>query len=178
LSADAEKPDSRPYKLTPELTVRVCRALRSGLCDIEQACALEGISRATFYQWRKLGRSGQEPYATFLASSEEAMLQIDLHLHATVLAEALGNKTEKRKPNWKAAMQLIKWRAMRGKQHVEVTGADGKPLGADITHALTSESADMIRRKILFGDRRQPRPVRDPSDTSSSEGDDDDGDDE
>jgi hypothetical protein len=172
LSEEAEKSDSRPYKLTPELTVRVCRALRSGLCDIEQACALEGISRATFYQWRKLGRSGKEPYATFLASTEEAMLRIDLALHNTVLSEALGNKEEKRRPNWKAAFQLIKWRALRGKQHVELTGADGAPLSADITHALTAESADIIRRKILFGDRRQPKPER------SDEGDDDDGDDE
>jgi hypothetical protein len=160
------KTEKGPYKLTPELTVRVCKALRMGM-DLERVLDVEGISRATFYQWRKLGRDGAEPYATFLAQTEDAFLNVELALHGTVLNEALGQKkkgTEEysRKPNWKAAAWMIRWRASGGgKQRVELTGKDGEPLQAGVTHALTADSADAIRRKILFGDKA--RPVEEPS---------------
>jgi hypothetical protein len=150
--------------LDAALQERVCIALKGGL-DIEQACALNMINRATFYEWRKRGRGGEEPYAAFLAATEEAMLRVDLALHGTVLREALGDKERNRSPNPRMALEYLKYRKTGGRQQVELTGPDGTPI--PILGALTNDAADMIRRRILYGERPpeiegEPEPTEEP----------------
>jgi hypothetical protein len=145
----------RQTKCTPDLQERVCKALSFGV-EVEVACALEGISRDSFYDWRARGRNGEEPYAGFLEATEQALLRVDLALHGTVLSEAVGNRQANRAPNWQAAAWYLKFRKTGGSQKVELTGKDGAPLQG----ALTQESADLIRQKILFGDtKKKPEPT-------------------
>ncbi len=157
--SNVAKKEKGPYKLTPECTTRVCKSLRMGIA-LERALEVEGISRATFYEWRRLGREGREPYATFLQQTEDAFLNVELALNGTILEEALGKKKPSgeviKKPNWKAAAWMIRWRQQGGRQQVELTGKDGEPLQAGVTAALTPEAADAIRRKILFGEKPPP----------------------
>ena len=53
---------ARPSKLTPELEDGFLEALRYG-AFIDQACDLVGISRTTFYAWRKAAEAGTDPNA-------------------------------------------------------------------------------------------------------------------
>jgi hypothetical protein len=145
-----------PRKLTAELQERVCKALQMGV-EIETACALEGIHRATFYEWRQKGLGGEEPYAGFYNATQEAFLRVDMALSGTILREAVGNPAAGRPGNWQAAAWFKKFRANNGRQQIELTGKDGKPL--EHRGALTQETADLIRREILYGKRGRPPPT-------------------
>jgi len=142
-------PAGRPTSLTEELQTRVCDALRCGL-EVEDACKLEGIGLSTYFEWRKRGAAGEEPYASFFQATEEAYLRVDLVLSGSILKAA--------EKNWKAAAWYKKFRATGGRQQVELSGPGGAPLQG----ALTQESADLIREKILFGDTKKKLPEGEP----------------
>lgn len=57
--------------LTEDLCGRICKYLAMGNY-VEDCCKAVGISKSTFYNWKKLGENGEEPYATFLERVEEA----------------------------------------------------------------------------------------------------------
>jgi hypothetical protein len=138
-------PPRGPYKLNEELQTRVCNALRFGI-DVETACRVEGIAQDTYYEWRKRGMAGEEPYKAFYDATEEAYLRVELALTGSLLKAAASN--------WQAALSTLKWRKTGGRTQVELTGKDGAPLQG----ALTQESADLIRNKILFGETKTKKP--------------------
>lgn len=52
----------RPTRvLNPETVGKLLSALDNH-ATISDACAIAGIDRSTFYQWRKWGKAGEEPY--------------------------------------------------------------------------------------------------------------------
>ena len=129
----------RPSKLTPELQEAICKTLQAGV-DVETACLRDGISRESYFEWRKRGREGEEPYAGFLAATTKAHAEVEAGLTYQILKAS--------KTHWQAAAWAIKWRATKGVQRVEVTGQDGAPISG----TLTSEAVDQIRKKILYGE--------------------------
>jgi hypothetical protein len=65
-------PTGRPPKAINKLqTDTAVRAIQAGN-TLRCAAALAGISWRTFTEWRDLGGSGEEPYASFLRLTEEA----------------------------------------------------------------------------------------------------------
>lgn len=54
----------QPSKCSPELARRIAGLVRNGvrLADAAERC---GIDRSSLFNWRKWGKAGQEPYATF-----------------------------------------------------------------------------------------------------------------
>ena len=58
-------------KLTPEVESKIISMLMDGNY-ITTACLAAGITRVTFYDWKKRGEQGKQPYAKFLQHVEEA----------------------------------------------------------------------------------------------------------
>lgn len=69
------------YKLTAELTAEIVAKVSAGVHP-EVAAIACGVSRASFYEWKRKGLNGEEPFAAFWtavaraeAESEVQMLQ-------------------------------------------------------------------------------------------------------
>jgi hypothetical protein len=63
----------QPNKATPELARRIAALVSSGtkLADAAEQC---GLDRSSLFNYRKLGKAGQEPYASFEAIIKAAAL--------------------------------------------------------------------------------------------------------
>lgn len=61
----------QPCKLTPELSRKICDAIRMG-CSLTVAARCVGVSLDSLQRWRTLGPQGKEPYASFLRDYEQA----------------------------------------------------------------------------------------------------------
>jgi Transposase len=112
----------------------ICRTLEMGV-DIKVACAREGISDATYYHWRRLGRQGREPYAAFLTATEKALAEVEARATHRVLKDS----------TWQSAAWWLKWRKTGGRTQVEISGPDGRPI------QLSPALAEEMRAVILFG---------------------------
>ena len=131
---------ARSSKCTPELQMSICTRLECGI-DIELACRREGISSDTYYEWMRRGRAGEQPYEDFVEAVEVARAECEIEVTRNII-RASRNR-------WQAGAWWIKWRHSHGIQKVELTGKDGSPIAGQ----LTPEGADMIRQRILYGDR-------------------------
>ncbi len=109
------------------------------------ACARAGIGRSTFNEWIRRGRAGEQPYEEFLHATDVAQAQCEADVSRNIIRAS--------KQRWQAGAWWIKWRHTHGVQRVELTGRDGAP----VTGTLTPESAELIRQRILFGDRPAKR---------------------
>jgi hypothetical protein len=134
----------RPSKLTPELQSYLLKMLRAGVHP-ETACKVEGIALSTFYEWRKRGEDGEDPYAEFLFESTRASALVIGRLEHEIVKAAAHD--------WRAGAYVLskRMRAVYGddKHRLEISGVDGGPL--PVRH-LSDEVAEEIRRKILYGD--------------------------
>jgi hypothetical protein len=149
---------ARPSKLTPEVQANVCKTLAAGV-DVETACRREGIGARTYYDWLEKGRAGTEPYASFVAATDQAMAEVETAVTYQILKAT--------KQSWQAGAWWVKFRRTNGSQRIELTGKDGAAL---TTGTLTPEGAELIRQKILYGDR-EPKAI--PAQVVESRSDDD-----
>ena len=92
----------RPTELTPMLQEEICDLL-SDAVNIETVCGLVGISKATYYNWRERGESGEEPFAEFLDATTRARAKAKLTL-LRIIDRAAENG------DWRAAS----WRLTHG----------------------------------------------------------------
>lgn len=90
-----------PRLLTPELSDRICEIVRNGNF-LEAACSDVGINSRTVRTWKRLGREGHEPYASFLAALGRAEAASE---NLYVLAIRRAALTD-----WKAAAWLLEHR--------------------------------------------------------------------
>lgn len=61
----------RNSKLTPEITEKICDALRAGNTQ-KAACQYVGISERTFFNWINRGEADEEPYLQFVQDIKSA----------------------------------------------------------------------------------------------------------
>jgi len=135
----------RPTKLTEELTKVLCDAIRAGNYR-NVACAVAGISQATFSVWM---RSTEPEYLAFQASVDEAEAQCEARLVAIVARDAAKDA--------RMALELLgrkypeRWAvAVRNR----VAGFDGGPIvfspvsPLDYTQ-LTTEELQTLERLSL-----------------------------
>ena len=92
----------RPVELTPMLKQEICDLL-SDAVNLETACELVGIAKATYYNWRERGESGEEPFAEFLDAATRARAKAKLTL-LRIIDRAAQNG------DWRAAS----WRLTHG----------------------------------------------------------------
>jgi hypothetical protein len=90
----------RTSDLTPALQASICKDIEAGN-TIATACAINGISQATYYQWLEKGKAGQSPaYVDFLESATQARHRAKANAIAAVRAGVLGGPGNKQ--DWKA----------------------------------------------------------------------------
>lgn len=115
-------PIGRPTDCTPEVTRRICEALRAG-CTRDAAAAAGLVSRTAMATWIRKGNDGVEPYAQFVQEVQRAEDEAEQLLLLTIQAQA--------PQDWKAAAWILERRRPhhwgRTQRH-ELTGADGGPV--------------------------------------------------
>jgi transposase len=115
-------PIGRPTDCTPEVTRRICEALRAG-CTRDAAAAAGLVSRAAMARWIVKGNEGIDPYREFVEQVQRAEDEAEQLLLLAIQAQA--------PQDWKAAAWILERRRPnhwgRTQRH-ELTGADGGPV--------------------------------------------------
>lgn len=93
---------ARPTDCTPEVTARVCLAIREGMA-LEHAAEHGGIHPSTFFRWMERGAAGEEPFGEFREAVKEAERTCELRALKTIRKGA-------RNGNWTAAAWLLERR--------------------------------------------------------------------
>ena len=94
---------ARPVKLTEDLQNKIVSILEKGNY-VETACALAGISKQTFYNWRNRGNTQKSgKYRGFLDAVEKAI--------ATAEIADLKIIDQAAQKNWRAAAWLLERRS-------------------------------------------------------------------
>lgn len=125
-------------RFSQETQARICRALAFGV-DIATACAIEGVSRASYYEWRRRGKRGEQPYENFITATEAARATVECAVTANLTRHALKGR------DWRAGAEWLRIRAGTGKRayEIEVRAESGEPV------TLTTERAEQIRRTLF-----------------------------
>lgn len=104
---------------TDDIAQAVLQLIGAGV-PVKSACVSCGIDRGTYYEWRRRGESGEEPYATFLSLADTALEASKVPLIKII--------TDAGKDDWRAAAWLLKCRdpenfGDKQKTEVENSGA-------------------------------------------------------
>jgi transposase len=87
---------ARPTDCTPELTERVCEALKKGAYAVDAAASV-GIDASTFYNWMRRGKKGEPVYVEFFHA-----VKLAKSVRVQVLCEAIAAE-----PAWQARAWLL-----------------------------------------------------------------------
>jgi transposase-like protein len=74
---------ARPIKLTQARQDRICDAIRDG-AYAEVAARAAGVAASTYYEWRRRGRLGEEPFSEFLEALAQAEAEAELEAVAVI----------------------------------------------------------------------------------------------
>ena len=134
-------------KLTKELCNRICDGLRKGNY-VTTCCRANGISAATFYNWKRWGEEGKEPYATFLDKVEEAEAEGEM-LHVEVIHD------QSLSGNWLSSAWLLerKYPQRFGKREQMALQTDND-FKLEISTAKSPYEMGLDEKKLLEEDRR------------------------
>ena len=123
---------SRKTSLTPEIQEKIVGLIKLGNY-VDTTCKIVGIHKDTLYEWLKRGRTGEEPFATFMVAFEEAIGQAEAMLIAGIRAAG--------KEHW----QAMAWMAER-----RFNKRWGRPERGDVDDAddSTDEGAKARRHVV------------------------------
>lgn len=82
------KGDTHPLKLTRVVCDKICEGVRKGNY-ITTVCKAVGISEKTYYNWRKKGEQGFEPYKEFYERVTEAEAQAEMDILNVIYTNAI-----------------------------------------------------------------------------------------
>jgi len=124
----------RTTKLTPEVTARICLAIRAGNYA-KVAAAMSGIGETTYYKWLENAGlpNAKKEYRDFRESVEQAEAEAEVAFVARIRQAADGG-------TWQAAGWLLerkiseRW-GRNDKVRQEVTGANGSAIVFSIEEA-------------------------------------------
>lgn len=111
--------------LNPQLQSRIVEGLRLGNY-VEDVCKAVGISKQTYYDWRKKGENGESPYVEFLDAVEEAEADAITDALETVKFAAKVNK------DWRAAAWFLERRHAKWAKQEKVEVAGNVPIEIEI----------------------------------------------
>jgi hypothetical protein len=125
---------ARPTKLTPEITEKICMAIRAGNYA-KIAAGMAGISEATYYSWLDQAKEpdAEPEFLEFLESVERAEAEAEIGAVARI-RQAADNGT------WQAAGWLLerkhgeRW-GRNDKLRQEISGVDGAPIQLSLEEA-------------------------------------------
>lgn len=128
----------RPTKLTEELIEQVAEKIRRGNHP-ETSAVASGISRATYYEWKRRGEAGEDPYAEFWtrvarACAEAEVQLVDRAQHGDPVGVGYGES--------KSALEILKLRfPKRWSPQVKVEVADQLNRYLDVAQSVLDEES-------------------------------------
>lgn len=123
----------RPSKIDPEVTKTVSNLLRAGAM-IDAACSSAGISRDTFYEWLKRGRTDKSgPYKDFADTIKKALADAENSLVAGI-RKAGGQQ-------WQALAWLLE-RRFRERWGRDLPGSETRPIANSTPPTVKPKTSD------------------------------------
>ena len=125
----------RPHECTEETTKAICDALvMTG--SITAACDDAGITTQCYYNWRKRGEEGEDPFVSFLDRTTVARRAGKRALINTVRVAA--------KKDWRAAAWMLERVDPDGwSKRTELTGRAGTPVEVELMNE--QKARDLLR---------------------------------
>jgi transposase-like protein len=140
-----------PLALTPDMHKLLVSYIAAGntVNFASRAC---GITRETFYQWRRKSRRGLEPYATLFRDVDKAVARAVVR-NVTIVAKAA--ETNFRAATWWLERTVPQVYGRRDR--VELTGAKGAPLAPTLDLSkLTDDQLRKLRNGESIDAKEQP----------------------
>ena len=107
----------RPTKFDQKSADKILKAVRAG-ATLEACSAAGGVSPTTFKSWKRRGRSGEEPFASFLTELSSANQEGELRF-TLIIAKAA--ETDPTHAKWMLERRWPKRWAPQQKTKVEMT---------------------------------------------------------
>lgn len=137
----------RRTKLTKELCDEICRYIEMGNY-IDRSCEAVGINPSTFYTWKKKGKRGIEPYATFLKRVEKVEAKAEMKHLGIIHDVAEGG-------NWLASAWILerKYPNRFGKREQMALATDND-FKLEISTAKSPYEMGLEEKRLLEEDRK------------------------
>lgn len=134
-------------KLNKEVCDNICENLRRGNY-ITTACRASGISTGTYYNWKKRGEKGEEPFKTFLERTDKAESEGEL-----ACMEVIYNSATEQ-GNWLSAAWILerKYPQRFGKREQMALQTDND-FKLEISTAKSPYEMGLEEKKLLKEDR-------------------------
>lgn len=134
-------------KLNRRVCDTICENLRRGNY-ITTACRASGISTGTYYNWKKRGKAGEEPYATFLKRTDEAEAEGELACMEVIFNSAVEQN------NWLSSAWILerKYPQRFGKREQMALQTDND-FKLEISTAKSPYEMGLEEKKLLKEDR-------------------------
>jgi hypothetical protein len=132
---------------------RLCAMVAVGV-PIATACQAESINRSTYYEWRKRGQAGEQPFATFWADMQASLARAEASVVQRVTSASLDD--------WRAGAWYLERRfpqRYRQKQTLTVTKGPSDMSDAELDAAIAKYG--FTRAPDAVGDTPQPSPTTD-----------------
>lgn len=152
----------------PDVKDAILKYVSLGI-PIHVACSAAGITKVTFYEWKKRGAKGDEPFASFCEELEVADAKAEIVFALNVRKAAF----EAVPGQWQAGMTYMERRwpedwTRQERSQVELSGRDGGPIQYGPVIMIPPERPDDsgVGEALAVGD---VSPEQDDDGSSSSE---------
>lgn len=121
----------RPSIYSEDLDARVCQLIKAGIDELD-AFGVEGVSRTTFFRWKKDAQQGVEPYASLWERVEQAAAQRNTTLTLWAMRAAKAGNIDAIFKQLRAHRPDL----YHDRQRVELSGPNGGPITAGIRYVV------------------------------------------
>lgn len=121
----------RPSLYSDDLHARVTKLVRAGVDELD-AFMLEGVSRTTFFAWKKDAKKGVEPFSTLFEDVETAAAGRNSRLTLQLMKLANAGNLEA----ITRALKAYRPDLFNDRQRVELGGLNGNPIVAGIRYVV------------------------------------------
>lgn len=139
-----------PGKLTDELQSRLVELISNG-AFVETACNHVGISKVSYYSWRKQGRAqNRGKFRDFLNATNKAQADAELALVSIIQSAAYQD--------WKAAAWILvrmNPNTYSETKRTELTGRGGKPIEHSVKRGPEDYTDEELAAIIAAGETGQ-----------------------
>lgn len=134
-------------KLNKRVCETICEGLRKGNY-VTTCCRAVGISQRTYYNWKKKGEEGEEPYATFLQKVDEAEAEGEMAMMEIIHDNAVSG-------NWLSSAWVLerKYPNRFGKRERMELQTDND-FKLEITTAKSPYEMGLDEKKLLEEDQK------------------------
>ena len=134
-------------KLNKKVCETICEGLRKGNY-VSTCCRAVGINKSTYYNWKKKGEKGIEPYATFLKKVDEAEAEGEMAMMEIIHDNAVSG-------NWLSSAWVLerKYPNRFGKRERMELQTDND-FKLEITTAKSPYEMGLDEKKLLEEDQK------------------------